>query len=178
MGEGDVTNLKAHAEAFVNGKKSEWGSLVEIAIALEPDQLERASDRLAKLAGIGKATVKRKIEAIRFKFSQGWTVATIIRAGQSETISSYVKLKTKARTEPLVAFPHRLTPGVRDALEELCIRLAKVLKMKSRRGNITYDDVFEFMCGHFATMDELELQHDAGMVTGRDKVFRNRDAQA
>lgn len=157
-----MTDLAKNAEAYVKGKRLEWSNLVEIAIGISPKQIDRAAGRLAKLAGIGKNTVKKKIEAIRFKAAQGWDPETIKKAGQSETISAYVKMTVKARTEPLVAFPHRLTPPVRDAVQELCLRLCKVLAVK------TYDEAFEFVVADYLGTDDVELIHRAGMVSSWD----------
>lgn len=151
-----MTDLAKNAEAYVNGKRTEWANLVEIAVGINGNQLDRAAARLAKLAGIGPATVRRKIEAIRFKAAQGWDSEAIKKAGQSETISSYVKQKTRARTEALVAFPHRLTPAVRDATKDTCLRIAKVLHLK------TWDDVFDFINADYATTTDAELIHRAG----------------
>ena len=148
--------LADHAQAFVNGKKSEWANLVPIAIALRPKQVDRAAERLAKLAGIGKSTVKRKIEAIRFKNEQGWNEQAITAAGQAPTLASYVDGKTKARTLPLVSFPHRLTKPVRDDLQEQVLRIAKVLHLK------TYDEVFCFIVSQIACATDEELLHAAG----------------
>lgn len=153
-----MPDLAEHAQAFVNGKKSEWANLVPIAIALRPKQIDRAAERLAKLAGIGKPTVKRKLEAIRFKAAQGWDAERIIVEGQAPTLASYVQGKTKARTLPLVSFPHRLTRPVRDALHENCLRLAKLFHFK------TWDEVFEYVNARIEMDSDFEHLHAAGML--------------
>lgn len=153
-----MTDLAARAESWLSSAREEWETLVDIAIALRGDQLVEAAKRLANKSGKGRKTILRKMEAIRFKATQGWPAENIKRAGQEDTLSTYVKTKVRERTEPLVAFPHRLTPGVRALVQELCFRTARVLRLKSKKGNISYDNVFESIYAHFAIMSDEEFE--------------------
>jgi hypothetical protein len=152
-----MNDLAKSATAFVNNSKGQWANLVDVALALSPKQLDKGAERLAKLAGVGKKTVKQKMLAVRFKADQGWSADTIKVFGQGETLASYVRETVKARTEPLVAFPHRLTRPVRDALEETCRRVSKRLGLK------TYDDVFELVVAVFAHDEDID--HLGGAIT-------------
>lgn len=157
-----MADLAQHAADYVNGKKAEWDNLVDIAIALGPKQLDRGAERLAKLSGVDKRAVRKKIEAIRFKHEQGWEAAAIKSEGQAATCASYVKTKVKARTEPLVNFPHRLTPEIRDAVESLGQRIAAELRLRNHRKEVTWDQVFEFITADYATISNEGLKHLGG----------------
>lgn len=157
-----MADLATSANAWIATKKAEWDYLVDTAIALHPKQIDRAASRLASRANVGAPTMRKKIEAIRFKAQQGWDVETIKREGQEATISAFVKSKVKARTEPLVNFPHRLTPPVRDALKSNCLRLAKLLGLK------TWDEVFQYINSQIELASDLDHLHAAGLLPLRD----------
>lgn len=158
-----MTDLVKNAEDFVQGSRTQWSKLVDIALGIGPKQVDKAADRLASLAGVGRTNVKRKLEAIRFKSQQGWAAEVIKAEGQAATLSTYVKTKVKARTDPLVPFPHKLTPAVRDAFEVTCRRVGKILGLK------TWDEVIEFMNSDYLTTVDEEIIHRAGELNNGTK---------
>lgn len=151
-----MTNLAESATCYVNGSQSRWANLVDVALALSPRQVDKGAERLAKLAGEGKVTVKKKIQAIRYAAGLDMKPAEIKTLGQKEVLAFYVRGKVKARTLPLVSFPHKVTQPVRDDLHALVLRVGKVLGLK------TYDDCFEFILANYADLSDEELKHLAG----------------
>lgn len=155
-----MTDLATHATAYVNGSKSSWEQLVDLALALSDRQINKASERLAALTHTSKKTMRTKILAIRFQNVCGASAEQIKSVGQEKALGSWVKGKVKARTLPLVNFPHRLTPPVRDALHEAVLRIGRVCQLK------TYDEVFQFIIAQIDVATDLELLHSAGEAHG------------
>jgi len=153
---GDEVDLVARAGAFVDGSRMQWDAVVDLALGISAKQVDAAAKRLAQLAGRGKISVKRKLIAIRYQHEQGRTPEQIKADGQESTLARYVTGKVKARTLPLVQFPHRLTPPVRDDLHELILRIGRVLELR------TYDECFEFLIAVFSNVSDLEMLHEAG----------------
>ena len=151
-----MTDATETAQKFLASKKAEWSALVTVAWVTQPSMVERAAKVLAESAGIGHKTLKRKFVAIHYARAQGVSHDDIVARGQEKILKQFVTEKVKARSAPLVNFPHRLTPEVRDAVQNLCFRVSKVLGLK------TYDEAFEFITACFLDLSDEELLHLGG----------------
>jgi len=151
------------AMRFIVASKSTWSDLVLLATALHPKQWDKAAKKLSEQTGTGARTIKQKFKAIAHGIAKGFTIDALIARGQEAVISAYVKETKKARTDQLVAFPHRLTPQVRDGLEELYQRIGRVIGAK------TFDDATEFILAAFADLPDQELKHLAGDGNAKEK---------
>lgn len=156
MSPDESKRLSTLATRFVAESKCLWADIVCIGTALTPKQFDIAAKRLAEQSGNGAATIKRKFLAVKHGIESGLTVDKLIEQGQQVTVAAYVKGKVKARSAPLVAFPHRITPQVREGLEELYQRIGKVVKCK------TFDEATEYIVAVFADLPDEELIHLAG----------------
>jgi hypothetical protein len=151
-----VTDLAATANRFISNSKGQWAELVELGAALRPRQVKPAAKKLAILAGVDKRTVERKLLAIRFGIETGCSTTALVNMGQRAVLGHYVKGKVKARTLPLVTFPHRVTQPVCDDLRALGLRIGRTLSLK------TWDEVWEFVLACFSDVSDQELHHLAG----------------
>lgn len=152
----DPNRLSILATRFIAESKAQWANIVCLAEELSLKQIEPAAKKLAIQTATGSHTIKRKFLAVKHAIETGLTVDKIIEQGQQATLASYVKGKVKARSAPLVAFPHRITPEVRAGLEELYQRIGRVVKCK------TFDEATEFIIATFADLPDEELVHLAG----------------
>jgi len=144
------------AQKFLTSKKEEWRNLCQIAWVTQPSMVERAAKVLAESAGIGHKTLKRKFVAIHYARAQGVSHDDIVARGQEKILKQFVTEKVKARSAPLVAFPHKLTPAVRDAFDENCRRVAKVLHLK------TWDEVVQWINAQIELASDEEILHGGG----------------
>ena len=160
--------LSTLATRFIAESKCLWADIVCIGAALSPKQFDIAAKRLAEQSGNGAATIKRKFLAVKHGIESGLTVDKLIEQGQQVTVAAYVKGKVKARSAPLVAFPHRITPEVRAGLEELYQRIGRVCACK------TFDEATEFILATFADLPDQELEHLAGMSHAKEKTNQAR----
>jgi len=158
----DADQLAIMATRFCEASKAQWGAIVFLAANkdLPPKKYDAAAKRLAELSDKGPESIKRGLRAVRYALDQGRSVDELLQQGEKKTRAMYVNGKVKARSAPLVAFPHRLTPEVRDALAELYLRLGKLLKLK------TYDEVTEFIVADYLTTTDDEIVHRAGESSG------------
>lgn len=160
MSPDESKRLATLATRFIHESRAQWQDLVSIGAALSSKQLDVGAKRLAEQTGMSAATIKRRFLAVKHGIEMGLSQEALIKMGQQAVVAHYVRGKVKARTLPLVAFPHRLTAPVRDGVQELCERIGKVLKLK------TYDDVFEFILADYITTTDDELIHRAGESNG------------
>lgn len=163
--------LQALATQFVNGSRSTWDCLVQIAAGLKDKQIDIGAKRLATFTGTDYKNVKMKLKAIRAAIASGMTIDEVVKEGQHSILvrSAEVRKRERAQNgEELVCFPHKLTPGCRDGLKDLTLRISKVLGLK------TYDQVFDFIMGDYATTTDEELHHRAGNGNAQ---YRNRRAK-
>ena len=161
--------LQALATRFVSGSRSTWECLVKIAASLKDKQVDIGAKRLAEYTGTDHKNVKMKIKAIRAVLASGKTAEEIIKEGQHGVLVRVAKERKRERArngEELVCFPHKLTPGCRDAFKETTLRLAKTLGLK------TYDQVIDFINADYATTTDEELHHKAG--NGNAKYRKTR----
>lgn len=156
MSERQAMDLVKAAKDFGFAKATEWRSIVTLACGIKPVLNERAAKRLAEGSKIGRKTLKRKMESIQLAHASGLTVEQIVEAGQEKILKQFVKEKVKARTLPLVPFPHKLTVPVRDAFDASCRRVAKVLRLK------TWDEVVDWINAQIELATDEEILHGAG----------------
>jgi len=165
-----VNRLQVLAMRYITECKSTWADIVMLATALHPKQWDKAAKRLAEQTGGGALTIKRKFKAVAHGISKGFTIEALIARGQEAVMSAYARETKIARTEQLVAFPHRLTPSVRDGLQELYLRIGKVLKLK------TYDEVTEFIIADYLTTTDEEIVHRGGESNAKEKQASQKRA--
>lgn len=152
-----MTDLENYAASFVSGSKGQWAALVRIARKVSPKTRDDAARVLSQAAGVGKSTLARKFESLHAAMNTGLTDEQLIEMGQRAVMAKFVKDKREKRSDKLVPFPHRLTQPVRDDLQELCLRLGRILKVR------TYDECFELILSIFVDMDDDSVRHLAGL---------------
>ncbi len=152
-----MTDLAKCAERFVNGSQTQWSELVEIALALKPGQVQKAAERLGKLAQVSPKTVKQKLLAIRLAREAGNTPDQIKQTGASAVLGLFVKTKNAARTDKQVLLSWKVAPELRDAAHAETLRIAQVL------GFTTSNELWTWLTAQLATTTDEELLHSAGM---------------
>ena len=166
-----MTDATETAQKFLASKKAEWSALVTVAWVTQPSMVERAAKVLAESAGIGHKTLKRKFVAIHYARAQGVSHDDIVARGQEKTLKMWVTEKVKARSAPLVPFPHKLTPAVRDAFDENCRRVAKVLHLK------TWDEVVQWINAQIELASDDEILHGGGEYAASAYPAPKREAE-
>jgi hypothetical protein len=151
-----MTDPSQAAKQFISSKQGEWAALVTVAWVTKPNLADRAAKVLAEAANVGSKTLKRKIAAIHHAREQGLSLEEITSRGQKKILEQFVKEKVKARTLPLVAFPHKLTPPVRDAFDASCRRVANLLGLK------TWDEVIDWINAQIELATDEEILHGGG----------------
>ena len=142
--------------AFVATKGEEWKNLVMVACATDAKYIDKAAAVLSTAAKVGKSTLKRKIVAIHYARSHGLGFEQIIDAGQKHILKTFVEEKVKARTAPLVVFPHKLTPEVAKAFDANCRRVGKLLQLR------TWDEVVQWINAQIELASDEEIVHAGG----------------
>lgn len=168
MSPDESKRLATLATRFIAESRAQWADVVCIGAALSTKQFDIGAKRLAEQSGVSAATIKRRWKAVKYGIEQGLAIDKLIEQGQQVTVSAYVRGKVKARSAPLVAFPHRITPEVRAGLEELYQRIGRVVKCK------TFDEATEFILAVFADWPDEELEHQAGMSHAEEKKSQAR----
>ena len=151
-----MTETEKHAQAFVSNSQNGWSDLVALVRDIKPREIHQASKVLAKAAGIGHATLKRKMEAINHAMGLGKTNEEIIAAGQKKIMGAFVANQKGKRTEKLVKMTWLVSPELRDEVERGLWNVGQALR------SIRNEDVWQFLASQMNTWSEEEIRHSAG----------------
>ena len=148
--------LETLATRYVTETRAQWNDLVELAASLESHRIPKAAAFLAKQTNTNPDTIQRKMMAAKHQLLAGATVESLKQQGQSKCLGIHTKVKKAERKDKLVPFPHKLTQPVRDDLDELCKRIARLLRVR------TYDEAFELIMAQWADLTDDDILHLAG----------------
>jgi hypothetical protein len=148
---------KAHnANQFISNSRSQWSNLVHLARETPPNQRDNAAVNLARAAGVGKSTLKRKLEAIHMAQAAGLPDEQLIQMGQAAVIGKFVKDKSAARDDEQVVLKWLVSPQIRDDVHRLFWNIGKTL------GRKTSEELWDFILGVFLDLGPEEIHHLAG----------------
>src|ERR1700687_552791 len=164
-------------EEYSEASAAQWKAIVRLAFRCNPGRTAEMAATIAKQTQSRKATVKRKIDAILFKRSEGWDEQAIVAAGQGPTLSSYAKHQQNGHEKQRV-LSWRVSKSLADAImssetspdqdEALASRLVRVLGMQ------TSEQFWEFLHSVFADLSDSELKNLAGAFTEKDAPRRRK----
>lgn len=163
-------------DRFVSSSHELWLALVNFSFLCPPDQLEEEINALAKRTKSTPASIKRKVEAIRYCKNTGMSSREIIEAGQSSTLSKYRnrnghqerEAQTFIRWRVPIAMARAIKPDPDkpEDVESLQSRCIRVLKIK------THDEFWEFLLSCFSDLTDEDLYNIGGMGHRHDKLRR------
>lgn len=151
-----MTELERIGEGFVTNSRSQWAALVGLARKVSPAGRDDLARTLATAAGVGKSTLRRKIEAIHEGMKAGLTDDKLIEMGQSAVMGKFVKDKKAERTEDLVVLKWMVASDLKRAVQEEVWRIAQILGLK------TSDEFWSFFHAVMVGWTKEEIEHLAG----------------
>lgn len=162
----DEVQSASLTEVYVNGANTHWSRLVELALSIPVEQLDRRAEQIARGARTGKSALKRKLEAIQWAYAKCHDKEAIVKAGQEQTLSRFIKSKKAERTEESVVMKWSISPDLKGRVQAEIWRIAKVLGFK------TSEEYWEFMHSVMQDWDEATLNHLAGEGQIPQKIER------
>ncbi len=143
-----------------------WRDIVNFALDTPEDRLEQLATTLAGAWTESKASLLRKLKAVRTAAASGLDRQGICKLGQSEALSLHARANRKNREKMrVVSFrvPASLAEAFvsedasPDAEEALVSRLARVCELR------TSEDLLEFLLSVFADISDKDLKNLAGV---------------
>lgn len=163
-------------DRYVSSSHELWKALVNFSFLCPPDQLEDEIIALAKRTKATPASIKRKVEAIRYCKNTGMSSREVIEAGQSSTLSKYRnrnghqehEAQTFIRWRVPVALARAIKPDPDkpEEVESLQSRCIRVLKIK------THEEFWDFILSCYADLTDEEFYNIGGMGHRHDKLRR------
>lgn len=145
------------ANAFVSNAKAQWVSLVKTARSIAPKERENAARSLSIAAGVGKSTLKRKLEALHMAMNQGLEDAELIAMGQRAVMARFVTDKRNGRQDTQVCLKWLVSPELRDAAVANSVRVGRIL------GFTTSNEYWTWLNAQIELTSDEELRHSAGL---------------
>lgn len=115
------------ANAFVSNAKAQWVSLVKTARSIKPKERDDAARSLSIAAGVGKSTLKRKLEALHMAMNNGLSDEKLIEMGQRAVMAKFIQDKRAARTDEQVVLKWLVAPDIRDHAVANSVRVGRLL---------------------------------------------------
>ena len=162
--------------SYAESTQETWKQLVRFALSISERGYEERIRTEAEAAGSRFGLLKRKCDAIRFQSSEGRSEEEIVQAGQSATLSAYVKHRRKwdEKTRmlrfrvPVSLFDAIQNPHASaDSEEPLITRLSRVCQIR------TSNELWEFLLSVFADLSDKDIAGLAGIEQEKKKRSGN-----
>lgn len=146
------------ANQFVSNAKAQWVSLVKTARSIKPKERDEAARQLSIAAGVGKSTLKRKLEALHMAMNQGLEDAELIAMGQRAVMARFVSDKRNGRQDTQVCLKWLVSPEIRDAAVANSVRVGRLL------GFTTSNEYWMWHNAMIETSSDEEILHSGGAL--------------
>lgn len=138
--------------------RSQWRDLVAIAtrLAKDNDSVSQVAAKLAVAASGTEDSIKRKVLAIQYMQSLGYSEEEICQLGQTVVLSEFGKSKRVEKYEKLTTLSWRIPGSQRESAQIELARVMRVLNLK------TSEELWDWIIGQIRTVSDEELLHSAG----------------
>lgn len=152
------TKLDILATRLVNDSRSKWADLVDLTFSLPEQQFDSVSESLSKHMGESKYSLKRKMNAISYAHSLGYTAEDIKKEGQELALSRYAKKLNADKYEDTTVMKWNLPGSLREVTRKNMAGVAKIL------GFTTSEQLWDFLNSVLADLvaNPESLKHLAG----------------
>lgn len=151
-----MTELETIGAGFVTSSRSQWTTLVKLARKVSAAGRDNLASTLATAAGVGRSTLRRKLEAIHMAMKTGLSDERLIEMGQKKVMADFVNGKRAARDDEQVILKWMVAPGLKYAVQEEVWRIAQILGLK------TSDEWWSFFHSVMVSWTKEEILHLAG----------------
>lgn len=151
------------ANQFVSNAKAQWASLVKTARSIAPRERESASRALSAAAGVGKSTLRRKLEALHMAMNAGLSDNELIERGQRWVMAKFVTDKRNGRQDEQVVLKWLVAPELREAAIVNSVRVGRLLHFT------TSNEYWAWLNAQIELATDEEIRHAAGMINAQDR---------
>jgi len=109
--------------------RSEWSTLVELAVRLNPEALDGVAGGMSVHAKIGVDSIRRKLLSIQHAVTLGYSPEEITARGQEKTVSEFNQSKRESNYEKKVVMKWQVPGSLRERIQEQQARVMKILDL-------------------------------------------------
>jgi hypothetical protein len=135
--------------------RSEWSTLVALALALKDEQVKEFAAGLASAVKVGADSVERKIKAIRHQASLGYSAENIIERGQKEVLGEFIVDRKKENYQNQVIMKWQVMGSQRELFQEQEQRIRALLGLN------TSIEFWDFMIATLRNVSDEEILESA-----------------
>jgi hypothetical protein len=141
--------------------KKEWEWYVFLGVSLTDEEVSAYAEQLSARLNVGKDSIKRRIDAIRYAFfTQKIPAGDIMARGQELTIGEYQKSRKKESLEKTVKLGYQVPGSLKAKLDE------DMERVKGLLGIVTSEDYFDFIHSVIGSMSDDDIKQAAGGKDG------------
>lgn len=136
--------------------RSEWASMVEMAMQLRTEELDSAVAAIAQNAKVGTDSVKRKLEAIIHARTLGHSPEEITEMGQEKILGTFIKSRRQEKYSETVTMKWMIPGSQRELVQQQEKRVKQILNLQ------TSESFWDFMLSVLRNATDEEIRNSAG----------------
>lgn len=143
---------------LIGQMKSEWCSLVNVTVALAPEDVEAIVPGLSVAVKVGAESLKRKMDAILYAKKLGHSVEDIVEQGQERVVSEWNQSRRQANYQKTVTMKWLVPGSQRELVQQQEARVRKILSI------YTSEAWWDWLLAMVTNATDEEIKESAGVA--------------
>ena len=143
--------------------KAEWERMTDVALALDEQAIEQLLDSFSQRLQIGRDSLKRKFDAIRYMAALGHTAEEIKAAGQEHVVGRWNRSRQEKNYGKMVTLGWRI-PGSQKVIFE-----REVSRVKGLLDLQTSEQMVDWLIAQLLNATDEEIKASAGEIDSQTK---------
>jgi hypothetical protein len=152
--------METLATAVVKVAVEEWKLLCAAALQMPEEEVLGYCETMAIRMKTGKDSIRRKVDAIRYQRTLGFSEEEIVSKGQEKVVSEWIKSRRQATYSETVIMKWQVPGDLRERVVQEVNRISMVLDVQNST------QFFEWLVAQLSTLTDEEIIHSAGDSDG------------